>query len=394
MRRAHPFWALAVSVAATAAVSVGQVRVVATPAAAVSAQPRLSVSSDGRVLLSWVEPQEKGHRLAFASLEGERWSKAKTVASGRDWFVNWADFPSVVGVGKDALFAHWLVKRAAGTYDYDVTMSYSADGGTTWSKPFLAHRDGVAAEHGFVSLLPSRRPGSVAAFWLDGREMGKDPGKRGSMTLRYAEVAGDGGLEHEVRLDPRVCECCQTSAAMTSRGPILVYRDRSEDEVRDIFCVRRVDGAWTQPRAIHEDRWKIHGCPVNGPAVAASGDKVAVAWFTAASDRARVNVAFSRDGGARFGDPVLVDGARPGGRVDVALDASGDAHVCWLATTDEGAAIRSCRVSPEGTIGDPVDVAGTTAARSSGFPQMVRAGDRLWFAWTDGRVRSAFLPLR
>ena len=386
-------WIAVAAAAAPVGTVCAQVELVDTPAAAKSAQPNLSVSPEGEVLLSWVETIDDGHRLAFASGDGDGWSAARTVASGSDWFVNWADFPSVVGTRGGSLFAHWLVKSAEGTYDYDVTMARSVDGGATWSEPFLPHRDGVAAEHGFVSLLPRLGQGAVSAFWLDGREMGKEQGVRGSMTLRYVEVSGAGKLEHPALLDPRVCECCQTSAAMTSNGPIVVYRDRSDDEVRDIYCVRHVDGLWTAPRAVHKDGWEIQGCPVNGPAVAVWAEQVVVAWFTAVNGRAQVNVAFSRDGGATFGEPTLVDGRNPSGRVDVALDKNGDAHVCWLASGSEGATIRCCRVRADAGVDEPIDVAVTTAARGSGFPQMVRVRNRLWFAWTDGKVCSAFLAL-
>jgi len=41
-------------------------------------------------------------------------------------------------------------------------------------------------------------------------------------------------------LDTRVCECCQTSVAMTAEGPVVVYGDCSEaeKEIRDISIVR------------------------------------------------------------------------------------------------------------------------------------------------------------
>ena len=54
----------------------------------------------------------------------------------------------------------------------------------------------------------------------------------GNMTIRTAFVADSIGPG--VPLDDRVCECCSTSAAMTANGPVIVYRDRSADEVRDI----------------------------------------------------------------------------------------------------------------------------------------------------------------
>src|SRR5690606_40868449 len=62
-----------------------------------------------------------------------------------------------------------------------------------------------------------------------------------------------------------VCDCCQTSVALTSRGPLLFYRGRSPDEVRDVLVSRLEGNVWTAPRRVHADDWVVGGCPVNGP---------------------------------------------------------------------------------------------------------------------------------
>lgn len=128
-----------------------------------------------------------------------------------------------------------------------------------------------------------------------------------SMTLRYAAIDRKDNLSHEAELDNRVCECCQTSAAVTSDGPIALYRDRSQSEVRDIYIVRQVNGSWSAPQAVHADNWQINGCPVNGPSVAAAGRCVVVAWFTSVGDTPRVKVAFSEDAVASFNEPIQID---------------------------------------------------------------------------------------
>jgi hypothetical protein len=336
--------------------------------------------------------------LRFAALEKGGWSTPRVIAEGSNWFVNWADFPSMVALPDGSLAAHWLVKSGPGTYEYDVTISRSFDGGKTWGKPFIPHRDGVKAEHGFVSLFAAK-DGSLAAVWLDGREMkpaegGHDHG-RGDMTLRYVKIKRDGALVDDAALDTRVCECCQTSAAMTAEGPVVVYRDRSEaeKEIRDISVVRLKGDKWSAPSRVFQDGWQLNGCPVNGPAVAAAGRRVAVAWFTGADKTPRVKLAFSNDAGETFGQPVAVDGGNPTGRVDVLLLDDGGALVCWLEKLPEGGAVRVRRVRPDGKLDEAVTVAPSGTARSNGFPQMVRAGGELIFAWTGGRVFTAALAL-
>lgn len=372
-----------------ATISALDVREIESPAGADSREPELFTTSDGRVILSWVEKEgEKRYALRFAARDGAGWSQARTVAEGENWFINWADFPSVIALSDGSLAAHWLVKSGPGTYAYDVNVARSKDG-ATWGRAVVPHTDHTQTEHGFVSLLPLA-DGRVGAVWLDGRNL-KDvkPGEEEngplpvSMTLRYAAVDAEGRLSDEAQLDDRVCECCQTSAALTGEGPVVVYRDRSDREVRDIYVVRRQGDGWSAPRSVFADNWEIKGCPVNGPSVAADGRRVAVAWFTGAGDAPRVKVAFSEDAGATFGNPVQVDDGDATGRVDVLVTPDGSALVCWMSGTAEGGSIKARRVRPDGTLGPVSVITKTDVSRSSGFPRMARSGEDIYFAWTE-----------
>ena len=364
-----------------------------------SREPELNATHDGRIILSWVERiGDKRYALRAAIRDSKGWSEASTIAEGENWFVNWADFPSAIALRDGALAAHWLVKSGKSTYAYNVNIARSNDGGNTWSAPIVPHRDNTQTEHGFVSLI-SLADGRLGAVWLDGRNMKnmKETDEHApapeSMTLRYAAIDRQGNLSDEAELDNRVCECCQTSAAVTSDGPIAVYRDRSPTEVRDIYIVRQVNGSWSAPQAIYADNWEINGCPVNGPSVAANGRSVVVAWFTSVGDTPRVKIAFSDDAGASFSKPIQVDEGETLGRVDTLLLPDGSALVCWLSGNVEGGAIKVRRVQPDGTMGPPSVIANTDISRSSGFPRMAQLGDEVHFAWTEfgkpSRVRTA-----
>lgn len=355
-----------------------------------SREPELNATHDGRIILSWVEKiGPKRYALRTSTRDGNGWSEARTVAQGENWFVNWADFPSVIVLQDGSLAAHWLVKSGSGTYAYNVNIARSKDGGKTWGKPIVPHLDNTQTEHGFVSLIPLA-DGRVGAVWLDGRNMKdkKDEGdghtpSSGSMTLRYAAIDADGKLSDEAQLDERVCECCQTSAALTSEGAIAVYRDRSQTEVRDIYSVRQVNATWGAPRPVHSDNWEINGCPVNGPSVAADGRRVAVAWFTEGGDQPRVKVAFSGDAGVTFGGSIQVDDGEAAGRVDVLLLPDSSALVCWMSGTADGGAIKVRRIRSDGALGPVSVIAETDISRSSGFPRMARLGNEVHFAWTE-----------
>ena len=369
-------------------VSPAALELLPTPAGPGSAEPNLDVGPDGVVHLSWLEPMGngQGHVLRVAALEGSKWSQPAEVRSGRDFFVNWADFPSVLSLGKGRLVAHWLQRTGTATYAYGVRLAFTRDHGRTWSAPLTPHTDSSNTEHGFVSLWRTARGDGVEAVWLDGRKynrVGDDPTNEMSLATAAFTVEGRASLPERI-LDGRVCDCCQTAVAMTGRGPVIVYRDRSPDEIRDIAVVRRTGaGRWTEPVAVHADGWKINACPVNGPSIVARGNDVAVAWFTAANDTPMVRVAFSRDAGATFGAPIRVDEGRPAGRVDVEVTRDGAALVSWIERTGgDAASIRVRRVERSGRAGAPTTIATSSAARASGFPRMVIARDDAIFAWT------------
>ena len=127
--------------------------------------------------------------------------------------------------------------------------------------------------------------------------------------------------------------------------------------------------------------------------MSAEGPLVAVAWFTAAKDTPRVNVIFSNDAGATFGQAIRVDEAAPIGRVDVSMLADGSALVSWIERTAKGGEVKVRRFRPDGSHYQAITVAESSVARASGFPQMARAGNEIIFAWTDSgtpsRVRTA-----
>ena len=98
-------------------------------AGAGSAEPRLSKGPRGTIVLSWQEPQGDLTQLRYSRLGNTGWSEPQIVAQGDSWFVNWADFPSVIPVSENLWAAHWLSKRPGGIYAYDVALALSADGG-------------------------------------------------------------------------------------------------------------------------------------------------------------------------------------------------------------------------------------------------------------------------
>jgi hypothetical protein len=353
------------------------------PASAESGQPHLYAGDDGTVWMSWVEPVgEDRHALRYATLDDTSWTEPQTAARGADWFVNWADVPSLRPLPDGRLAAHYLRSNGPSALAYAVRITQTTGGGT-WRPAVTPHDDGTRTEHGFASLLPwpDHR---LLAVWLDGRKMAGQDGHQGEMTLRGAVLDSTGTVEHRALLDARTCECCPTSAVRVGKEALVAYRDRAENEIRNIRLTRFDGQSWSAPTLLHDDGWQIEGCPVNGPALAAQGQRVAAAWYTAPEGRPRVRVALSDDGGRQFSAPVEVAAGTPTGRVDVAVLEDGPAVVSWLGQDEDTAALRVRAIRPEGSLGSPVTMAELTAAsRGVGMPHLVRNDTHLYAAWTS-----------
>jgi hypothetical protein len=352
------------------------------------AQPNLA-GDDRQLWLSWIERDGKGHRMRLARYDGTRFDAPREVARGDNWFVNWADFPGVLALPDGDLATFWLARQGEGTYAYGVRVARSKNGGAHWSEAIVPH-DASPTEHGFVSMWPWSRH-ELALAWLDGRNTGGGHGQghdhhgsgAGAMSLRAAVFDRALSEREAWALDTRTCDCCQTDAALTDDGPVVVYRDRSESEIRDIHVVQYRDQHWSDPVPVHRDNWTVPGCPVNGPAIAAAKRRVVVAWYTAAQERPRVLVAQSHDAGAHFQQPTVLADTDALGRVDLALATRDGVWVSWLTENEAGQQLWLGLLDAELRLVAKISVHTLPRGRATGFPRMAALDDAVYLAWTD-----------
>ncbi len=367
------------------------------PAGPQAAGPRLAGDAGQPLVLSWMEPDQTGTTLRYSTYVDGRWEPPRAVVSGRNMFVNWADMPAVTPLGEDHWVAHWLEMAGPLTYSYHVLMAQSFDGGRNWSEPVKPHTDDTPTEHGFVSVY--RLAGKAGAIWLDGRKTGNESGAPATsgMTLRGAAIDADNTLHDEQEIDDLICDCCQTDVAVTAVGPVAVYRDRTVDEIRDIYVARHTDGRWQPGSPLNDDNWQIAGCPVNGPAITARGANVAAAWFSVPNQLPAVQLRFSADGAATFGPAIKLASEGALGHVDAVMLADGSAVVSWLQADSGGrGSLVLRRATSDGSMGPVLPIANGAPARS--VPQMAIAGDDLVLVWTEAleetrRITSARIPV-
>ena len=366
--------------------------------------PRLINLPNNELLMSWVTPDGKNTALKFAKLKNGHIIKQGEVAKSANWFINWADFPSVVPITDQFWVSHRLVKQSGGkAYDYDIVLAISNDAGESWRDIGSPHRDKMAAEHGFAAIFAEGD--SAGIVWLDGREYfekkdaAKYPNKSGNFELRYTRVHRNGSMDAEQVIDNNTCTCCWPSVAVTPLGAIVAWRGRTDAEIRDNNISLLRDSKWTEPTPLGAEGWKIDGCPVNGPAVSARGLQVVAAWFSAEADRPRISAAFSKDGGKSFSKPVEVDAASPLGRIGLVWRDDSTAVISWMTAANSAGkhadlALRT--VSTDGEMGEVKHIAEISTGRDAGVPQMAATEQGVLLAWTNAEsthgIKTAIVP--
>lgn len=310
--------------------------------------------TNGKVYLTWVEAENDSlNVLYFSTLDGNTWNEPTKIAEGSNWIVNWADFPSLIQFGNN-LAVNYLVKTDGESYTYDVYIKISNNGGKTWQNSFKPHTDNTNTEHGFVSMVVLSDT-NFMAIWLDGRKYAENVEE---MTLRSAIVHQNGNLEQEFVIDERVCDCCATDAVMTTNGLTVLYRDRDENEKRDMAIATFKNNEWTIPKPLAEDNWTIAGCPVNGPAVDVTKNRIIAAWFTAAKDSGLVKFASASSSNFIFGNITIINTQSTIGRVDVLALSDKLAVVSWIETENDQSylKIRTVKTDETNQLGEPVTV--------------------------------------
>jgi hypothetical protein len=353
-----------------------------TPSGTHSSGPRLTASARG-VLLSWVERNGDSTRLQFAEKQAEGWGQPTTVSSGANWMDSAADPPVVMRRPDGTLVASWQVSTDTQLEGSDLYLTYSKDNGRTWAPSFMPHHDRTRGQHAFPSLFEVPG-GGLGIVWLDARAQAAHPDDlEASISLRYAAFDGSWKQTADAEIDPRVCECCSTTAAVTSDGVLIAFRDRSDKEIRDIAVSRLERGRWTPSTLVHADNWEIDACPVNGPMLSARGRQAVVAWFTVKKDQGQAWAAFSNDAGRTWGTPIRLDDVASLGRVGVDLLEDGSAVATWVEYANRRAQFSMRRIDAAGQRSSVVTIAAASAAMSSDVPRMARHDRELVLAWTE-----------
>ncbi len=348
-----------------------------------SSSPNIFTGKRNKLYISWTREFQDSVALEYLQFESGKWSEPKPIIKGTNWFVNWADFPAIASNNIGGLLVSYLPKSGKGTYAYNINTLFSSNNGLNWEGPSKLHDDTTKTEHGFVSITPLNN-NRFCIGWLDGSNTNKNESEgSNAMTLRAALIDPQGVKIHDQLVDDRVCDCCQTTIATTSSGPIIAFRNRSDKEIRDIYISRLTGDKWSVPTPIFNDNWEIAGCPVNGPSVDANGSHVAIAWFTGANNQPTVKLAFSSDQGESFTNPLIIDGENPVGRVSVKYLPNGDVVVLWIKMEDNKGGLWCAIANQKNGVIATHRISSIDVSRTSGVPKLGLLENGFLTAWTN-----------
>jgi hypothetical protein len=353
--------------------------VIPNPSVPGSIQPNWALAADGSALLSWVEPSKDGsYTLRYAMRRGSAWSEARTITAGREFWRHPAEIPELLALGDGTLLAHW-VEKGKDSSDAEYIFVSSSHDGIRWTAPLMAHRDRGPVQHGLASIVASG-PREASILWLQALK-----GEDGPVSLMRTIVGADGKEISEEELDKDVCSCCPTSVVKTAKGLLVAYRGHNSKDIRDIYVLRFENGRWSSSKNVNPDKWEINACPVNAASAAAKDNRVAIAWYTEADDKPRVQLVFSSDAGTTFTKPVAISTGDALGYASTALSDDGGAFVSWLEEGDNSTRLMARRVSPAGAAGPVLQVA-EGSRQSLGYPRLLHSGSDTWIAWGDSKT--------
>ena len=376
----------------------------------------------GAVYLAWAqeapgaqsEPAQKKGKKADPKLEvllarsddgGRHFGAPVVVNSPEDRVISHSVNPTQVAVG-----AKGEVYVLYGSKDPDFTLpgSYlgratlrlarSEDGGRSFAAPIEIGSEaveGVVASLGMANLFVAP-DGALYVSWLDSRESiayvrkHKKHPPRGvyASQLRVARSTDAGrSFAKSTLVTKPVCVCCGTKVAQGVDGPLYASTRGSAfselkgsvDAVRDIIVASSRDhgATWSKPVKVHDDRFKISGCPDITPGLSVdSKGRLHAAWYTGTELHPGVFYAVSANNGKSFSDPIalLTDEWVPYGDVKLAIDAHDNAWVAFEDRRGDTDLIHLARVTTDGEVTRAQPWPGT-------IPDVAALGDSVVVAW-------------
>ena len=287
-----------------------------TDTAKTYAMPLLTQTPKGEVMLSWTEKDTAGVTafcVAFSKDKGKTFSEKKVIYAGtgvgnsrlmRAKILTKRD-GSLVAIFSNRTNAPVPTSNAAahtgGTHSdkgnasapagnaqggkgggrsLDIVYCTSKDGGATWTSPQSVDSDPTKGiVKGFFDAAVLSNDEIAVAYLKDVANSTKHEER----DLRLV-ITKNGVFQPERVIDPVVCDCCNINFLIDANGALNIYYRDNNDDIRDIAKMTSTDNGQTfsKPEIVHNDGWKIAGCPHSGAVSVNYGKTALIAWYSGA----------------------------------------------------------------------------------------------------------------
>jgi hypothetical protein len=221
----------------------------------------------------WAVYKQGAHVMLRRSDDaGATWSTERAVNAAPEGVGADGDARPKIAIGaKGELFVTWT-QPLAKPYTGLIRFARSTDGGRTFAAPVTVHTDRQEITHRFDALAVNRA-GQLFIAWIDKRDAVAAAGKPYQGAALYYAVSDDGGatFRGDFRVADHSCECCRIALIPRDDGSVIAFwRHVFEPNVRDHALARlEPGGKSTGMRRATFDNWRLDACPHHGPSLAA-----------------------------------------------------------------------------------------------------------------------------
>lgn len=158
-----------------------------------------------------------------------------------------------------------------------IRYTISKDGGNTWTVPVSVDSDPTPLVRGFFDAVVLPNDEIAVAYLKDV----KNSTKHEERDLRMV-ITKNGVFQEEKLIDPVVCDCCNISLLVDSKGTLNVYYRDNNNDIRDIAKMTSADNGTTfsKSQILFNDQWQLKGCPHSGATSSVFGESALVSWFS------------------------------------------------------------------------------------------------------------------
>jgi hypothetical protein len=272
--------------------------------------PLLSQKPNGEIMLSWTEKDAQGVTafcLSTSKDKGKTFSEKKVIYSGTG-IGNSRLMRAKVLAKKDGSLVAVFTNRSdapppsaqanagnkqggggrGGGRSADLVYCTSKDGGATWTSPQPVDSDPTKGlMRGFFDATLMSNDEIAVAYLKDV----KGSTKHEERDLRLV-ISKNGVFQPEKLIDAVVCDCCNINLLTDANGALNVYYRDNNDDIRDIARMTSTDNGETfsKPQIVHNDGWKINGCPHSGAVSSTHGKGNLVAWYSGAETESGIRL--------------------------------------------------------------------------------------------------------